>query len=71
MQGAALSIVITDVAFRDGTTGLLFSPLDFIARRVALVPKPRHHLVRHQFLLYAFNHDRLVCFAYPRHMLIG
>jgi hypothetical protein len=32
--------------FRDGTTHVLFEPLDFIARLAALVPRPRTHLVR-------------------------
>ena len=30
----------------DGTTQVLFEPLDFIARLVALVPHPRVHLTR-------------------------
>ncbi len=32
--------------YRDGTTHVIFEPLDFIARRVALVPKPRVNLTR-------------------------
>jgi ribosomal protein S27E len=32
--------------FRDGTTHVLFEPLDFIARLAALVPKPRVNLTR-------------------------
>jgi hypothetical protein len=32
--------------FRDGTTHVLFEPLDFIARLAALVPRPRSHLIR-------------------------
>ncbi len=32
--------------YRDGTTHVLFEPLDFIARLVALVPKPRVNLTR-------------------------
>ena len=32
--------------YRDGTTDILFEPLDFIARLVALVPKPRVNLTR-------------------------
>ena len=32
--------------WRDGTTHILFEPLDFIARLVALVPKPRVNLTR-------------------------
>jgi len=32
--------------YRDGTTHVIFEPLDFIARLAALVPKPRVHLTR-------------------------
>ena len=32
--------------FRNGTTHMLFSPLDFLSKLSALVPRPRHHLVR-------------------------
>ena len=32
--------------YRDGTTHVLFEPLDFIARLAALVPKPRVNLIR-------------------------
>jgi hypothetical protein len=33
--------------FRDGTTHILFSPEDFIARLAALVPRPRLNLTRY------------------------
>jgi len=33
--------------YRDGTTYVIFEPEDFIARLVALVPKPRAHLTRY------------------------
>jgi hypothetical protein len=33
--------------YRDGTTHVMFEPLDFIARLAALVPKPRVHLTRY------------------------
>jgi len=32
--------------YRDGTTYVIFEPLDFIARLAALVPKPRLNLTR-------------------------
>ena len=32
--------------YRDGTTHVIFEPLDFIARLAALVPKPRGNLTR-------------------------
>jgi hypothetical protein len=31
--------------WRDGTSAIAFEPLDFIARRAALVPRPRAHLL--------------------------
>jgi hypothetical protein len=33
-------------AYRDGTTHVVFEPLDFLARLAALVPKPRVNLTR-------------------------
>jgi len=33
--------------YRDGTTHVIFEPLDFIARLTALVPTPRMHLTRY------------------------
>ncbi|MCP4826340.1 MAG: IS91 family transposase, partial [Shimia sp.] len=33
--------------YRDGTTHVIFEPLDFIAKLVALVPKPRVNLTRY------------------------
>lgn len=33
--------------FRDGTTHVLFSPLDFLSKLAALVPRPRYNLVRY------------------------
>ena len=32
--------------YRNGTTHIIFEPLDFIARLAALVPKPRVNLTR-------------------------
>ncbi len=37
--------------YSDGTTHILFEPLDFISRLVALVPKPRVNLTRYHGLL--------------------
>jgi hypothetical protein len=34
-------------AYRDGTTHVVFEPLDFLARLAALVPPPRVHLTRY------------------------
>lgn len=33
--------------FSDGATHILFSPLDFLGKLAALVPRPRHNLVRY------------------------
>jgi hypothetical protein len=33
--------------FRDVTTHILFSPLDFLSKLASLVPRPRHNLVRY------------------------
>ena len=34
--------------YRDGTTHVVFQPLDFLARLAALVPRPRVNLTRFQ-----------------------
>ena len=34
------------IPYKNGTTHVVFEPLDFIARLAALVPKPRFHLTR-------------------------
>jgi hypothetical protein len=41
-----LPVFFSFFPWRDGTTHILFEPLDFIARLVALVPKPRVNLTR-------------------------
>ncbi len=33
--------------FRNGTTHILFTPVDFLSKLAALVPRPRHNLVRY------------------------
>ena len=37
---------LTRCPYRDGTTHVIFEPLDFIARQAALVPKPRVNRTR-------------------------
>jgi hypothetical protein len=32
--------------YRDGTSHIVMSPLEFMQRRAALVPRPRLHLIR-------------------------
>ncbi|HIG44652.1 MAG TPA: hypothetical protein EYQ14_29565 [Gammaproteobacteria bacterium] len=33
--------------FRNGTTHILFSPLDFLSKLAAVVPRPHHNLIRY------------------------
>ena len=40
------SYVVTKTAWRDGTTHIVMSPLEFMQRLAALVPRPRLHLIR-------------------------
>jgi len=44
--------------YRDGTTHVLFEPLDFIARLAALVPKPRVNLTRFHGVFASNSHRR-------------
>jgi hypothetical protein len=44
-------------AYRDGTTHVIFEPLDFIARLASLVPPPRVNLTRYHGVFSA--HHRL------------
>ncbi|MCP4005566.1 MAG: hypothetical protein GY725_15360 [bacterium] len=37
--------------WRDGTTHIVFEPAELLEKRVALVPRPRAHLVRHHGVL--------------------
>jgi len=50
LDGDGLVVYELKHPFRDGTTHVLFEPLDFIARLAALVPRPRAHLVRYHGL---------------------
>jgi hypothetical protein len=43
-QGAGGKTLALKNPYRDGTTHILFSPADFIARVAALVPRPRINL---------------------------
>jgi hypothetical protein len=40
------SYVVTKTPWRDGTTHQVMSPLEFMQRLAALVPRPRLHLIR-------------------------
>jgi len=60
-DGDGLVVYELKHAFRDGTTHVLFEPLDFIARLAALVPRPRSHLIRfHGLFAPNARHRRLV-----------
>lgn len=45
--------------YQDGTSHVIFEPLDFIARLAALVPKPRVHLTRFHGVFAPNSHDRV------------
>jgi hypothetical protein len=65
-DGDGLVVYELKHAFRDGTTHVLFEPLDFLARLAALVPRPRAHLIRfHGLLAPNARHRRLVVPALP------
>lgn len=44
--------------YRDGTTQIVFEPIDFIARLAALVPRPRVNLTRYHGVLASHHHWR-------------
>ena len=44
--------------YRDGTTQVVFEPIDFVARLAALVPRPRVNLIRYHGVLAAHHHWR-------------
>ena len=44
--------------YRDGTTHVIFDPLDFIVRLVALIPKPRVNLARYHGVFAPNSHWR-------------
>ena len=50
VDGDGLVVYELKHPFSDGTTHVLFEPVDFIARLAALVPRPRAHLVRYHGL---------------------
>jgi len=45
-SAAAQVVLKLKTPWRDGTTHLVMSPLQFIQRRAVLVPRPRLHLIR-------------------------
>ena len=45
-NAAGQVVLMLKTAWRDGTTHLVMSPLEFMQRLAALVPRPRLHLIR-------------------------
>ena len=50
-DGAGNVVLQLKSPWRDGTTHVVMSPLDFMQRLAALVPRPRPHLIRFQGVL--------------------
>jgi hypothetical protein len=50
VDGDGLVVYELKHPYADGTTHVLFEPMDFIARLAALVPRPRGHLLRYHGL---------------------
>ncbi|MGH8583107.1 MAG: transposase [Gammaproteobacteria bacterium] len=46
LNRAAQVVLTLKTPYRDGTTHIVMSPLEFIQRLAALVPRPRLHLIR-------------------------
>ncbi len=67
VDGDGLVVYQLKHPLRDGTTHVLFEPLDFIARLAALVPRPRTHLVRYHglFAPNAKHRDHIVAKPAP------
>jgi hypothetical protein len=58
--------------YRDGTTHVIFEPLDFIAKLAALVPRPRVNLTRyHNTITWAFSNPRTAKTVYGPQILIA
>ena len=53
MLGVAADAVVAGLRhrYRDGTTHIVFEPIDFVAKLAALVPPPRCHMVRYHGIL--------------------
>ena len=55
--------------FSNGTTHIVFSPVDFLSKLAALIPRPRHHLVRYHGVL--APNAKLRKLVVPRPLLKG
>jgi hypothetical protein len=51
LNRAGQVVLTLKTPYRDGTTHLLMSPLEFMQRLAALVPRPRLHLIRFHAVL--------------------
>ena len=57
-NGAGQVVLKLKTAWRDGTTHIVMSPLEFMQRLAALVPRPRLHLIRfHGVLAPSFTNE--------------
>jgi hypothetical protein len=67
VDGDGLVVYELKHPFSDGTTQVLFEPLDFVARLAALVPRPRVHLLRYHglFAPNAKHRDHIITRAPP------
>ncbi len=62
-NGAGQVMLTLKTCYRDGTTHIVMSPLEFMQRLAALVPRPRLHLIRF--------HGVLAPYAKLRHAIIS
>ena len=58
-------------AYRDGTSHLVMSPLEFMQRLAALVPRPRLHLIRFHGVLAPHAKLRAAIVPIPAHTTTG
>jgi hypothetical protein len=47
LNRAGQMVLTLKTPYRDGTTHIVMSPLEFMQRLAALVPRPRFHLIRY------------------------
>ena len=51
MHASEVAEIVAGIGWRDGTMRLVMSPLEFMQRLAALVPRPRLHLIRYHGVL--------------------
>ena len=57
-NGAGQVVYELKTPYRDGTTHMVFEPMDFMAKLAALVPRPRANLVRYHGIFAPNFRDR-------------